>query len=258
MLTLIIATMVLTLTYGVFWHNKPAREADREKGEKHDNSGASVREHRLDMAFWAILLSTCGLCAGAQEVRSAFPPSGPAEPAARGFFQEAALGPTNWNVGFALGAGVGLKAMGSEEAHDLTVATLHVGRQLHPGESIPWAFLQHVEIGAELWSGAQYRPNTAYVVGLTPMLRYRLFDASRWTPFLDAGAGATATGIHHPDLSTTFEFNLQAGIGLEWRWRQNTAVAVQARYLHLSNAHIDVPNQGVNSLLFSGGLTWFF
>jgi opacity protein-like surface antigen len=258
MLMLIIATTVLTLTYGVFLHNKPAREPDRERGEEHDNSVASVREHGLEMAFWTILLSSCAFCAGGQEVRSVLPPLGPAEPAARGFLQGVALGPTNWNVGFALGAGVGLKAMGSEEAHDLAMATLHVGRQLHPGESIPWAFLEHVEIGAELRSGAQYRPDAAYVVGLTPMLRYRFFDASRWTPFLDAGAGVTATDIHHPDLSTTFEFNLQAGIGLEWRWRQNTALVVQARYLHLSNAHIDVPNQGVNSLLFSGGLTWFF
>ena len=160
---------------------------------------------------------------------------------------------TNWNVGFTLGAGFGVSAMGSTEAHHLTAATLHIGKLL----ASEGPFLRHVELAGELWSGAQYHPDTAYLVGLTPALRYHLLPGSRLDPFFDAGAGVTATDIGHPDLSTTFEFNLQAGAGFHWILRKNMAFTFDARYIHLSNAHIDTPNNGVNSFLFSGGLTWF-
>lgn len=33
MLTLIVATLILALTYGIFWHNRPASDRDREGGD---------------------------------------------------------------------------------------------------------------------------------------------------------------------------------------------------------------------------------
>lgn len=157
-------------------------------------------------------------------------------------------------MGFTFGAGFGVKAMGSCEAHHLALATLHVGKLLHSENP----FLQHVELAGEFWSGAQYHPETAYLVGLTPVIRYHFRPGLRLDPFIDAGAGVTATDIGRPDLSTTFEFNLQAGAGFHWILRKNLAFTFDARYIHLSNAHIDTPNLGVNTFLFSGGLTWFF
>jgi len=161
---------------------------------------------------------------------------------------------TNWNLGLTLGAGFGVTAMGSSQAHHLTAATVHLGKLLESDIS----FLRHVELAGELWSGAQYHPDTAYLVGLTPVVRYHFLPGSRLDPFLDGGGGVTATDIGHPDLSTTFEFNLQAGIGFHWVLWKNMALTFDARYIHLSNAHIETPNNGVNSFLFSSGLTWFF
>jgi opacity protein-like surface antigen len=175
-------------------------------------------------------------------------PASPALPEPTAFL------PTNWNIGFTLGAGFGVTAMGSTEAHHLTAATLHVGKLLESERP----FLRHVELAGELWSGAQYHPDTAYLVGLTPVVRYHFLPPSRLDPFFDAGAGVTATDIGRPDLSTTFEFNLQAGAGFHWVLWKNMAFTFDARYIHLSNAGIDKPNNGVNAFLFSGGLTWFF
>ena len=161
---------------------------------------------------------------------------------------------TNWNVGFTVGAGFGVTALGSSVAHDLATTTLHAGKLLeteHP-------FFSHVELAGELWGGGQFHPESAYVVGLTPFARYHFLPKARFTPFIDAGAGFTATDIMHPDLSTTFEFNLQAGAGFHWTLRKDVALTFQARYLHLSNASIESPNHGVNSFLFSAGLTRFF
>ncbi len=164
---------------------------------------------------------------------------------------------TNWNLGFTLGTGPGLSAFGSSEAHDLAIATLHVGAPLVSHDHTFGPFIRHLEVAGEFWTGAQYHPNTAYLVGLTPFLRYHLMPDARWSPFFDAGAGVTATDIRHPDLSTIFEFNLQGGAGFHYKLSQKTAFTFQGRYIHLSNARLDTPNLGVNSLVFSAGLTWF-
>jgi hypothetical protein len=161
-------------------------------------------------------------------------------------------------MGFTLGTGFGLNAMGSTRAHDLAIGTLHVGKLLTSDQAALEPLLRHVELAGEFWGGAQYHPDTAYLVGLTPVVRYHLLPGSRLDPFLDGGAGVTATDIGHPDLSTVFEFNLQAGAGFHWVLRRHLELTFQTRYMHLSNAHIDTPNLGVNSVLFSGGLSWFF
>jgi lipid A 3-O-deacylase len=209
--------------------------------------------------FPLVLFCSCALSAAAQNSFSMSPAlSTNAEPALTVFPEPPGLLPTNWNMGFTVGTGFGLNAMGSTRAHDLAIGTLHVGKLLTSDQPVLEPLLHHVELAGELWSGAQYHPDTAYLVGLTPIVSYHLLPGSRWSPFLDGGAGLTATDIGPPDLSTTFEFNLQAGAGFHWILRQNLGLTFRTRYMHLSNAHIDTPNLGVNSVLFSGGLTWFF
>ncbi len=211
------------------------------------------------LRFLFCLLSFSALSATAQQLLSSSnAPSVQPPPTLDAAASQSDLLLTNWNIGFALGAGVGLSAFGSTEAHDLAIATLHVGKPLVSHDHTFGPFIRHLELAGEVWTGAQYHPNTAYLVGLTPFLRYCCSPDARWSPFLDAGAGVTATDIRHPDLSTIFEFNVQAGTGFHWKLSQNTAFTFQARYIHLSNARLDTPNLGVNSLVFSAGLTWFF
>jgi len=205
--------------------------------------------------FLALVISLWVCSAPAQDSPSLSPTlSLAAVPASPALPEPPAFLPTNWNIGFTLGAGFGVSAMGTTEAHHLTAATLHVGKL--SASEVP--SLRHVELAGEFWSGAQFRPDTAYLVGLTPIVRYHFLPNSSLDPFFDGGAGVTATDIGHPDLSTTFEFNLQAGPGFRWVLRQKLAFIFQARYIHLSNARIQTPDLGVNSFLFSGGLTWVF
>ena len=161
---------------------------------------------------------------------------------------------TNWNVGLTFAGGFGVAAMGSRVAHDVATTTLHAGKL--PQTEHP--FFSHIEWGGELWGGGQFNPESAYLVGFTPILRYHFLPKGRFAPFVDGGAGVGATDIMHPDLSTTFEFNLQAGAGFHWCLRKDLALTFQARYLHISNAGLDTPNNGVNTFLFGAGLTRFF
>jgi hypothetical protein len=70
--------------------------------------------------------------------------------------------------------------------------------------------------------------------------------------------GVTATGIGAPDLSGTFEFNLQAAAGVQWFVRDDLALTSEFKFIHMSCAGITSPNLGMNNVAFLIGLTWFF
>jgi len=156
------------------------------------------------------------------------------------------------------GATYGFASFGSREQHHLAMSSLTYGHMLGHvvGEGHWWH--GNPEFRLELFSGAQFDPDTRWFVGLTPHLRYNFATATRWVPFVDAGAGVTATSIGPPDLSGTFEFNLQAGTGIMWFLRDNLALSVEARYVHWSCAGLHKPNQGLNGVTGLLGITYFF
>ena len=138
------------------------------------------------------------------------------------------------------------------------MGSLTYGHMLGPvvGES-HW-YRGNPELRLELFGGAQFDPDTRRFVGLTPHIRYNVATGTRWVPFVDGGAGVTAVSIGGPDLSGTFEFNLQAGLGILWFLKDNLALSVEARYLHISCADISKPNLGLNGVTGLLGLAYFF
>ena len=156
------------------------------------------------------------------------------------------------------GATYGIAAFGSHEQHHLAMGSLTYGHML--GHAVGEGHWWHgnPEFRLELFSGAQFDPDTRWFVGLTPHLRYNFATGTRWVPFVDGGAGVTATSIGPPDLSGTFEFNLQAGTGIMWFLRDNLALSVEARYVHWSCAGLHKPNVGLNGVTGLLGITYFF
>ena len=162
------------------------------------------------------------------------------------------------SITFALGANYGIAAFGSREAHDLALASLTYGHMLgHVLGEGHW-YRGNLEFRLEAFTGAQFSPRTEWLVGLTPHLRYNLATGTRWVPFADGGAGVTATGIGPPDLSGTFEFNLQAGGGVLFFLEKNLAVTLDVHYTHWSCAHLHEPNLGLNGVTGMLGISWFF
>ena len=156
------------------------------------------------------------------------------------------------------GVGVGMAAFGSRQAHDLALMSLSYGHMLGPVLGEGHWYRGNLEWRVELFGGGQYSPESQWLIGLTPHLRYNFATGTRWIPFFDCGAGVTATGIAHPDLGGTFEFNLQACGGVHWFVRDNLALTGEVKYMHLSCAGIDKPNLGVNDVVGMIGLTLFF
>lgn len=165
------------------------------------------------------------------------------------------------NITVEAGAAFGLAAFGSQQAHDLALLSVSYGHMLGGVKGADHWYRGNFEGRLELFGGMQYHPDVdtdGWLVGLTPHLRYNFATGTRWVPFVDGGAGVTAMGIGPPDVSGTFEFNLQASTGVRWFLRDNVALTTEVRYIHFSCAGMHHPNLGINNVAFMFGVSWFF
>jgi lipid A 3-O-deacylase len=156
------------------------------------------------------------------------------------------------------GAGLGMTVFGSEQHHHWALSALQFGWVLSEVVAKDHWYRGNWELAGEVFGGGQFHPDPGYVAWGTLLLRYDLATGHRWVPFVDVGAGPTVTDIRDGDLSTTFEFNLQAGLGTHIFLRDDLALTLQCRLMHLSNAGMVLPNLGLNSTTLLLGLTWFY
>ncbi len=159
---------------------------------------------------------------------------------------------------FSGGAGFGVKILGGRQIHDWWLTAAQYGYVLTDVVGKDHFYRGNVELLGQAFAGEQYRPNHAYLVGVGPMLRYDFATGTPIVPFTDISAGLTSTSIRNGDLSTTYEFNLQAGGGAHLFLTDRLALTGQCRFIHLSNASTHKPNLGVNNVTFLLGTTWFF
>lgn len=160
-------------------------------------------------------------------------------------------------TGFALGGGIGTRRFGSKLRHDLRLAIARFGWVYGSvGTQRDW-YHGHPELLGELFAGEQFNPSGRYLFGFTPLIQYNFATGSRWMPFVTGGVGLSYTNISGRDLSNGFQFNVQTGAGTHYFIREDTAVTVQYRWLHLSNAGLERPNSGTNTQMFYAGLDWF-
>jgi opacity protein-like surface antigen len=156
------------------------------------------------------------------------------------------------------GAVQGIAILGSRQSHDLALLSVSYGHMLGHTVGLNHFYRGNWELRAEMFGGSQFAPTSDWVIGLAPHLRYNFATGTRLVPYVDGGAGVTATSIGPPDLSNTFEFNLQATVGTRWFVRDNLALTLEVRYLHMSCAGISNPNLGLNGVMGMIGLTYFF
>lgn len=209
----------------------------------------------------ALSLHADGLPTAVRADESASAPASTLEPATPGFWQGAVgegFKSTAQSVSLESGASVGFAAFGGQVRHDLALASLSYGHMLGPVRGVDHWYRGNWELRGEIFTGAEFSPGTTWGVGLTPHLRYHFATGTRWVPFADIGAGATATGERAPDLGGAFEFNLQAGTGVQWFAWDNVALTVEARYLHVSSAGLYRPNLGLNTIAGLIGVTLWF
>jgi len=163
-----------------------------------------------------------------------------------------------YQVGGTVGAGFGIRVFGTSVDHDLALASVNAGWVFTDVIASDKWYRGNLELLLELFGGEQFKPDRRYFIGLTPLIRYNFATGSRWVPFVEAGAGVSSTNIDGPDLTGNFQFNVQAGAGTHYFLSDRTALTVEYRWLHFSNAHTQLPNNGTNTQMFHVGVTWFF
>ncbi|MBN1508238.1 MAG: acyloxyacyl hydrolase [Sedimentisphaerales bacterium] len=161
-------------------------------------------------------------------------------------------------VGFALGPGIGTRQYGGSQRHDLALGHISYARLRTEVIGGQCPLRGSLEARIELLTGAQYHPEGAYLVGLTPVLRYNVATGNRWMPFVNVGVGVLLTDIGLPDLSTVFQFGPQFGGGCSYFLTDDLALTLEYRFIHISNADIETPNAGVNTHFISIGLSRYF
>lgn len=85
-----------------------------------------------------------------------------------------------------------------------------------------------------------------------------LSPARRWAPYVQVGAGFSWGDFNDGavEISTKFEFILNAGAGVEFFLSENRSVALGYRLWHLSNSNIERPNIGLNAHVFTVGFSF--
>ncbi len=161
-------------------------------------------------------------------------------------------------AGAALGAGIGLDSFGSKESHDLALSNLHFGWTLNQTYFKSHWYKGQIGLYGEFMAGSQLQPDSGYMFGLSPTVRYRFTYWDRLQPFVIGAAGLMTTDIGSPDLGGKLQFYQQVGMGLLWHYNDYFALNAQVRYAHISNAGIRKPNRGVNNLLVFIGGNWSF
>ena len=85
-----------------------------------------------------------------------------------------------------------------------------------------------------------------------------LKETSKIQPYLKLGAGILYITQHTREQATQFNFSEQLGAGAHYYISKNTALTLEGRWRHLSNAGIKHPNQGINTYFVLTGISYKF
>ena len=100
--------------------------------------------------------------------------------------------------------------------------------------------------------------NTAYGVGLNPLtLKWDFAARGKISPFMELNGGVLFTNHTVPAGTNAVNFasSLALGthiLGPKYNW------SIEARYMHISNAGLAVPNPGINTVQVRLGIGRFF
>lgn len=85
--------------------------------------------------------------------------------------------------------------------------------------------------------------------------KFTSFDS--FAPYVFAGGGVVYTDLKLPTMGTRLDFSFQGGTGLQWFVANKTALSLEYRYHHISNAGTATPNEPLNSSKILLGVVWF-
>jgi lipid A 3-O-deacylase len=131
------------------------------------------------------------------------------------------------------------------------VVTPEVGKGFYAG---------NLEVLLEPLYARYFQPFEATAAGGSILFKYNFLDFGRWMPFWDLGLGMLWTDLapRISEQSTTFNFVLESGPGVQYFAMERVALTLGVRFHHISNAGLGDRNKGLNSTLGYAGVSIFF
>ncbi len=114
-----------------------------------------------------------------------------------------------------------------------------------------------LEFEVEPVLGMFLSPSQAIAAGVNVLFTYNFETGTRLIPFFSAGAGFLYTDLDVNELGSRFNGSPQGGPGIKYMLNDNTALSLQTRIHHISNAGTASPNRGIDSILFLIGMDFY-
>jgi hypothetical protein len=125
-----------------------------------------------------------------------------------------------------------------------------------------WSFTRRATLLVEFHASRieQVSSRNAFVNGLVPLVRWRLFDISGGTLFAELGPGISWSDTRTPPRGTAFNYLVQGTVGVTRRLGSRSHLVTGFRWLHLSNASREgrSRNPDIEALGAYGGLSLGF
>jgi lipid A 3-O-deacylase len=99
---------------------------------------------------------------------------------------------------------------------------------------------------------------TSYAGGFDPFIvKWNFTSSKKIAPYLELGGGVLVSLDDVPPGTNNVNFMPQASFGVQIFTREKRAISVAAKYVHISNAGLAMPNPGINTVQVSVGYHWF-
>jgi hypothetical protein len=99
--------------------------------------------------------------------------------------------------------------------------------------------------------------DTAFGAAVNPFaLIWNLEPRGRIAPYIELGGGALFTNVQAPAGSSRINFTSSGAVGAHILAKKLTW-SVDVRFMHISNAGLETPNPGINTLQLRLGVGWF-
>lgn len=109
----------------------------------------------------------------------------------------------------------------------------------------------------EIGLGSQVKRDESLILSAVTSHRHYFLVRKNVALGYDLAFGVVHSQDSVPGLATRLNFTEQAGIVLQHKVGANSALTLQYRFCHISNAGLKKPNVGINASVLSLGLTWF-
>jgi hypothetical protein len=116
-----------------------------------------------------------------------------------------------------------------------------------------------IQFQLEPFVNTVYRPDTNAEIGNSFLIKIGFLPENfKFQPYFKGGLGMVYITQQTREQATQFNFIEYVGGGIHYFFNKNTALTLEGRYRHLSNAAIKRPNKGIETYFLLVGLSYLF